>query len=68
MTRYHVTLVDGTILRFDADRCRREEGTVVLERRTEQRDRPWTVVCEVHHRNLHRIDPPDVEVNPLQTE
>lgn len=68
MTHYQVVLVDGTTLDFEADRCRREEDTVLLECRTGEPARPWTVVCEVHYGNLHRIDPLDFVVNPLETE
>lgn len=68
MTQYHVVLVDGTTLDFEADRCRDEGNVVLLERRTGQSDLPWAVVCEVHRCNLHRIDPLGFEVNPLETE
>lgn len=53
---YRLTLVDGSLLAFTADRCRRDGRTMLFETRTGTSVRAWTVTRAFHHAHLRRIE------------
>ncbi len=59
MTRcYCLTLIDGSLVAFTADRCRRDGPVVLFETHTGDAEHPWTVVRALHHDHVCHIERP----------